>query len=135
MRSQLTVEPNPIHTSSAELGDGLDHLVISQDLATRLAVAARAYVDHGACGPSCRLAARTGSHEACELARRLAEHAPPVPRAPDPVRGYVRALRDAAHAVYYCRRVAHASGQCWFSPDGPAQGRCRRVLAIAHRLR
>jgi hypothetical protein len=130
------VEPDPFHTTCAEIGDGLDHLSISQGLAARLAAAARAYVDAGACGPTCRLARRLGSHDACELARRLAGQAPPQAyETPDPVLSYVRALRDAAHGIYYCRRVAHASGQCWFSPDGPADGLCRKALTIGHSLR
>lgn len=46
---------------------------------------------------------------------------------------YLHALCDAAGAVYFCRRVEHASGRCWFSTEGPAADLCGRVLAAGHR--
>lgn len=45
---------------------------------------------------------------------------------------YLRALCSAAGAVYFCRRVEHASGRCWFSVQGPAADLCGRVLAAGH---
>ncbi len=131
----LIVEPDPLSSSSAWAVEGLDHLIVSQRLVKRLAIAARALVNDQACDQSCELARRLGTHEACDLAHDLAELAPPViTSTPDPVLAYTQALREAAHAVYYCRRVAHASGQCWFSPAGSYVQLCGSVLALAHRL-
>lgn len=58
------------------------------------------------------------------------EEAPP---GPDLAASYLRALCDAAGAVYFCRRVEHASDRCWFSADGPSADICGRVLAEGHR--
>ncbi|MGH8909732.1 MAG: hypothetical protein ACRD0K_25385 [Egibacteraceae bacterium] len=131
----LTVEPDPVSTSHTRVVEGLDHLIISQRLVTKLAAAARALVASELCDQPCLLAAKLGSQEACELAHDLAELAPPaVTATPDPITAYTQALREAAHAVYYCRRFAHAGGQCWFSPAEPGLQRCRRVLTAAHRV-
>ena len=46
---------------------------------------------------------------------------------------YLAALCDAAGAVYFCRRVEHASGRCWFSSEGSQADLCGRVLAAGHR--
>jgi hypothetical protein len=131
----LIVEPDPLSSSYALAVEGLDHLIVSQRLVRRLAIAARAFINDQTCDQSCELARRLGTHEACELAHNLAELAPPIVTAiPDPVLAYTQALREAAHAVYYCRRVAHASGQCWFSPPESYVQLCGSVLAFAHRL-
>lgn len=45
---------------------------------------------------------------------------------------YLRALCSAAGAVYFCRRVEHASGRCWFSVRGPDADLCGRVLTAGH---
>ena len=82
--------------------------------------------------------------EAAALARELAVVAPgpgrlepPLPSSDRPVAvlAYLQALRDAASAVYYCRRVSHPAGSCWFSVTGPDADVCGRVLALTHCLR
>lgn len=131
----LIVEPEPEPNSRAPIVVGLDHLIVSQALVRKLAVAARALVADESYGEVYQLAGVLGSHEACRLASDLAELAPPtVTATPDPVATYIRALREAVYAVYYCRRIAHAGGQCWFSPADPDAQWCARVLALAHRL-
>jgi hypothetical protein len=90
----------------------------------------------------CRLAGRPGGAQACDLAADLAAGVPrsPLPAAghrrgvTDPATRYLRALRESAGAVYYCRRVEHPTGRCWFSAQGPESGLCGKVLAVSHRL-
>lgn len=50
------------------------------------------------------------------------------------VADYLDALRRCCGAVYYCRRVQHVVGTCWFSIRGPEDDVCGRVLAAAHGL-
>lgn len=47
---------------------------------------------------------------------------------------YLDALQAAATAVYYCRRIQHPAGRCWFSPLGPEADVCGHVLAAAHAI-
>ena len=129
-----------------------DQLLGAEVLATRLVALARALPvpatavararAHpseercGCAGPDCPLAGVSGGAEACRLALDLAERAPAcslqIPPAPDIPQRYLDALREAAGAVYFCRRVQHAGGRCWFSTAGPDDDLCGRVLAAAH---
>ena len=74
-----------------------------------------------------------------QLAEDLAREGPsgPAAKAPrdDLATAYLDALEQAAHAVYHCRRVRHASGECWFAADGPGRDLCGQVLLVAHALR
>ena len=113
--------------------------------AARLAALARTVVHSGlvphACdnGHACPLGgcAQTG---ACAVARRLAAsgHAGTQPggvHADDPwlaCRRFVDALARAGAAVYVCRRVLHARGECLFADGG--DDLCGWVLAAAHQL-
>lgn len=123
-------------------GDHGEEMAGVQRLVDRLGAAALDFTESETCRHDtedvCALDRFGAAREACALAGILAELAPSraVLRRPrqDPVTAYVRALRDAAGAVYYCRRLAHASEKCWFSPTGPAADRCGSVLAVAHRL-
>lgn len=86
-------------------------------------------------GHDCPLVGVEGGPAACRLATDLAALAPAtnlqVSGGDLPAR-YLAALREAAGAVYFCRRVQHAGGACWFSARGPADDLCGRVLAVAH---
>ncbi|MEX2620618.1 MAG: hypothetical protein WD250_10395 [Egibacteraceae bacterium] len=90
------------------------------------------------------VAASTGAADACpsDAATLVAELSmADVPDSGETARGepadlaaaYLHALCDAAGAVYFCRRVEHASGRCWFSTEGPVADLCGRVLAAGHR--
>lgn len=134
-------------------GDRPDvQLVAGRTAVLRLAALARALVDRPCCAKGdrteggrdgtdhegCALDGVPGGRQACELAADLARLVPPEAAAlasgGDLARRYLRAVGDAAGAVYLCRRVEHACGQCWFSPQGPAADVCGRVLAVSHRL-
>jgi hypothetical protein len=99
-----------------------------------LAVAGLGEVDVGAA-----LSGTPGGAAAADLAGELARVLPCPPQ-PDrtaagrPLAQYLDALRDAAQAVYYCRRVQHAAGGCWFSIQGPRHDVCGRILVTAHLL-
>lgn len=79
-----------------------------------------------------------GAAAAADLAGELARVLPSPPGQPDleaaPVAAYLHALGDAARAVYYCRRVQHPAGGCWFSVQGPQHDVCGRILVTAHIL-
>lgn len=90
------------------------------------------------------VAASAGATAACPPAAATLVGALSVADVPDSgetVRGggedlaaaYLDALCDAAGAVYFCRRVEHASGRCWFSTQGPEADLCGRVLVAGHR--
>lgn len=134
-------------------GDRPDaQLVAARAAVQRLAALARALVDLPCCSEGnptavgrdvpdhegCRLDDVPGGRQACEIVADLARLLPPeaAPRASgDDLAGrYLRAVGDAAGVVYLCRRVEHACGHCWFSPEGPAADVCGRVLAVSHRL-
>lgn len=84
----------------------------------------------GACPPAAaRLVTELARAGAPAIAPRPAGSAPPVLL----VREYLDALCQAATAVYFCRRVEHASHRCWFSPLGPTADLCGRVLDAGHR--
>ena len=110
-------------------------------LLVELVDAAAAYVaEHGclhAGGGRCALDAVPGGRAACELARAFVPR--PAPTHPGGATSrYLTALAHAAASVYYCRRVAHPAGTCWFgAPLGlePGADGCGRVLAAAHALR
>lgn len=141
---QLTAEPASAWPS--------DQLLGGEVIATRLVALARALpvpaaavatarsrpaADSCHCrGHDCPLAGRPGGAAACRLAVDLAAQAPDsdlrIPSGADVPERYLAALRDAAGAVYYCRRVLHAGGSCWFSAAGPGDELCGRVLAVAH---
>jgi hypothetical protein len=105
---------------------------------TRLAVQARALAD----AVPADFPGHPDAQEAAALARMLATTAPgPAAQEPAPAadraamaRAYLEALREAADAVYYCRKVQHPAGSCWFSVAGPEADVCGRVLALTHRL-
>lgn len=124
----LTVQPDS--AADAPLGT-TDRIVAAQTLVARLATAARGFIAAGAC-------VHAADDQACDLAVELA--ALPVGTTPEPGRGdaeitYLRALRDAAGAVYYCRRVQHPGGRCWFDAEGEDHDDlCGQVLALTHRL-
>jgi hypothetical protein len=99
------------------------------------------------CGtPRCELADVPGGAEACRLAVDLArlpvgEHgaarALRVDSRREEIAGqYLHSVRGAAGAVYFCQRVQHLMGECWFSTDErPGQDLCARTLGLAHLLR
>lgn len=108
-----------------------DQIVAARLLVVRLVSAARAAAASpravAACPPTA--AALVGQLSAVDV--------PELPRDPtlspsDLTSDYLRALCSAAGAVYFCRRVEHASGRCWFSVQGPAADVCGRVLAAGH---
>lgn len=109
-----------------------DQIDAAQLLVARLVRAARPVA-------ASRSAAATLPPVAAGLAAELA--AADVPDGPRPAildasdlaATYLHALCSAAGAVYFCRRVEHASGRCWFSPEGPRTDLCGRVLAAGHR--
>jgi hypothetical protein len=129
----LTIDPR-----WATRGDPVAEGKAAAATLTRLAAELREAwpaADGGACacgrGP-CRLTKHTGGTLACELATQLAASAPAAARRPrpdlaDPVARYLQAVREVATAVYYCRRVQHPSGRCWFSIQGPRAELCGRV--------
>lgn len=96
-------------------------------------------------GARCALADIPGGQEACRLAGELAwlpvaetREAPPSragTRPEEVAQLYVQALRNALGAVFYCQRVQHLMGDCWFSgEDRPGEALCARTLAITHVL-
>lgn len=123
-----------------------EQLRTAEELATRLVACAVALVAANDCAGDahhdCLLAELPAGTLGCDLAAELARHARPLatvsaPPAASPQQtaaAYLDALRAACGAVYFCRRVAHASGHCLFSCDGPGIDVCGRLLAAAHRL-
>ncbi len=122
-----------------------DRLILGARQARRLAALARRFVGASSLGADCacdtqpcRLKHEYGGVAACRLALDLSRRAPATKALDlDPTvvaERYVAALRDAAPATYFCRRVVHAGGQCWFSVHGPADDLCGRVLAAGHGL-
>lgn len=98
-----------------------------------------------ACGTArCMLAEVPGGPEACRLATRLAwlpvaaaGHGDPRPgsRPEDVATAYLHALRGAESAIFYCQRVQHFMGECWFStPEVSGEDLCARTMAVAHTL-
>ncbi|HWB72018.1 MAG TPA: hypothetical protein VG452_07355 [Egibacteraceae bacterium] len=120
-----------------------DQLLAARILVDRLAALARALVDQPCCaadGEGCQLDDVPGGRQACELLADLARLVPPDAAVHasrtgrELARRYLQAIRDASGAVYFCRRVEHACGRCWFSPEGPGADVCAAVLAVSHRL-
>jgi len=121
-----------------------DQLVAAQVRVARLAVLARA-VDADPDDAEVRIAFESirGGRRARALAHQLAAE---LPLAVDPGRSrvglsgadlaatYADVVRHAAGAVYYCRRVQHATGACWFSVHGADHDVCGQVLAVSHCL-
>ncbi|HVM12953.1 MAG TPA: hypothetical protein VM287_01300 [Egibacteraceae bacterium] len=108
-----------------------DQIVAARMRVVRLVRAARPVASSSGATAACPPAAAT-------LARELAvADVPEMPRPEDTEEeladAYLDALSDAAGAVYFCRRVEHASGGCWFSAEGPEADVCGRVLAVGHR--
>jgi len=99
------------------------------------------------CGQSrCQLADIAGGEESCRIAVDLARL--PVGEAhmaqafreeasrEDVATLYLQALRSASGAVYYCQRVQHVMGECWFTTDHRSgEALCARTLALSHLLR
>lgn len=121
-----------------------DQLVAAQVRVARLAVLARAVSAHtGDTDVRSAFEELPGGRRARTLAGDLAAE---LPLAVDPVRSrvvlsgadlvatYADVLRHAAGAVYYCRRVQHAVGSCWFSVHGADHDVCGQVLAVSHCL-
>lgn len=131
----LTVHPQ--HTGAG------DQLGESQRAVGILRRAARALVMDDRLETRAAFDAIPRGNQACVLVDELAaampggESDPPV-RCAHPaqeyVLAYVQALRQASTAVYFCRRIQHPAGSCWFSVHGPAHDLCGRVLSTAHRL-
>lgn len=120
-----------------------DQLVAAQMRVARLAVLARAVAASD--DPELRTAFESmrGGRRALALARHLADELPLAvdPRRPrvglsaaDLAATYADVVRHAAGAVYYCRRVQHATGACWFSVHGADHDVCGEVLAVSHCL-
>ena len=125
-------------------------LVAARVTVAHLARWARRYVvSHGAgdgcccSGPLCALETLPGGRDACRLARELAwlpvaeagEHHRTGGKPDEVALHYVSALRGASGAVFYCQRVQHLMGECWFTtPELPGEGLCARTLAIADRM-
>ncbi len=86
---------------------------------------------------ACMLGVGPSVGRACLLALDLAAGSSRLPEAEhnDIAWEYMNALVEAADAVYFCRRSAHAGGHCWFSEGGPDDDLCGRVLTVAHGLR
>lgn len=123
-----------------------DRLVDAQARVARLAVAARALA---AAPQTPEVSAAFDRVPGVERARRLvpvlagllplaggAAAARPASAAGAAtlVADYLDALRRCCGAVYYCRRVQHVAGTCWFSIHGPEDDVCGRVLAATHGL-
>lgn len=107
-----------------------DQMVAARMRVVRLVKAARPVASSPAVAAACPPAAAS-------LARELSFA--DVPQGPhidasdaELAQTYLQALCDAAGAVYFCRRVEHASGGCWFSVEGPQADVCGRVLATGH---
>lgn len=118
----LTVEPQGAWPQ--------DQIVAARTRVVRLVTAARPVASSPGASAAC-------PPEAASLARELVDaDVPEVPRVEasdaELAQDYLHALREAAGAVYFCRRVEHASGGCWFSVDGPQADVCGHVLAIGH---
>lgn len=118
----LTVEPEGAWPQ--------DQIVAARMRVVRLVSAARPLVSSPGASAACPPAATS-------LARELVfADVPEMPRVDasdaELAETYMHALCDAAGAVYFCRRVEHASGGCWFSVEGPQADVCGRVLAISH---
>lgn len=121
-----------------------DQLVAAQVRVARLAVLVRALAPVIEDPTVARaLATARGGRRAGRLVPLLAAELPLAadparsriaPSGADLVEAYTDALRHAAGAVYYCRRVQHATGACWFSVHGAEYGVCGPVLAVAHCL-
>lgn len=109
-----------------------DELVAARLLVVRLVCAARSVASSPAAAAACPPVARN-------LATELSyADVPDVPRigrvdAGQLAGAFLDALCEAAGAVYFCRRVEHASGRCWFSTQGPDADVCGRVLSAGHR--
>jgi hypothetical protein len=135
----LTIGP-AVNSPIDPLTEGAATAADLASLATALHGARHDSQDGCACGSDpCHLSGGRGGADACDLAAALAASAPEGAPAPaggsaDLADRYLRALRDAAPAVYYCRRVLHPSGRCWFSTGGPDADLCGRVLSLSHRL-
>lgn len=129
-----------VHPDHEQGGPGrraTDALVTAQTVAARLCTSAAVYLASASCRQDhCALGDSDTTRAACALAVELAALAPAEAPAvtADPGQAYLGALRDAAASVYYCRRIAHPSGTCFFSGTGPHADGCGRVLAVAHRL-
>lgn len=133
--SALTVEPE----DDARC-DGLDS---ARSRVTTLGVRARGVLALDDAEVDAAFAALVAGDDARALAHELAaslplppvaERLPASADATAAVRGYLRAVTAAASAVYYCRRVQHTAGACWFSVRGPAHDCCGHVLVVAHAL-
>lgn len=128
----LTVERDGDASSCEVSGHPADPILAARLCVSRLVAAASAVAATPQALACCPPAAAA-------LVAELTAGATPASRghgAPRPdrlVRAYLDALRDAAMAVYFCRRVEHASNHCWFSPAGPAADLCGRVLDAGHR--
>lgn len=119
----LTVEPDGVWPN--------DQIVAARHLVSRLVSAARPVAQSSDAAALCPTAAAA-------LVGELASadvYTPPTAVPSDATvlaAAYLQALCAAAGAVYFCRRVEHASGRCWFSVLGPDADLCGRVLAAGH---
>jgi hypothetical protein len=104
--------------------------------------AGREGLQHAAASCALEPEAGAGAERACLLAGVLGAagddgpsggDAGPVPPGDVP-RAYVAALVEAIPAIYYCRKLQHPYGRCWFGAEG-SRGGCGHVLAIAHTVR
>lgn len=119
---------------------GVGQIVEAQRIVAEVLDSAAVYVSHTDClhlaTGSCALDGVPGGRAACELARAFAPHSDTAGEGG--TARYLAALGHAPAAVYYCRKVAHPTGACWFAPPlgvlPAADDLCARVLATAHAL-
>ncbi|HVM00376.1 MAG TPA: hypothetical protein VM324_13875 [Egibacteraceae bacterium] len=120
----LTVEPDGERPE--------DPVVAARLLVVRLVCTARLVASSPTAAAACPPVA---AGLATELSAADVPHLPRIGRtdARTLAADYLEALCGAAGAVYFCRRIEHASGRCWFSVQGPGADLCGRVLAAGHR--
>ena len=131
-------------TSEREHGQPGDHVGDGSRVAVRCVELARALVSRPCprhhlprSQGSCALGVGPSVAQACLLAADLAggEATPVDGDANEIAWSYMNALVEAAEAVYFCRRIAHPGGRCWFTEAGANPDVCGRVLTVAHGLR